>query len=134
MRPEKLKYPLRRGLLAGLVAGRSSLAASVAAHGFGFLVVALPSYAQTVVSPPGASQVTAAAPQIDAGTLACTELKSRVRDSGTLAIAAGPRGGDIFHARAPQCDFWQRAQFSYVIAKDGWCGVGYVCAAKVQGR
>ena len=118
---------------------RSSLAALVAAHAFGFLVVALSSYAQTdppgyVVARRGASQVTEATPQIAAGTLSCTELKSRIRDSGTLVIASGPTGGDIFHARVPECEFWQRPQFSYVTAKDGWCGVGYICTGKVQGR
>ena len=71
------------------------------------------------------------APPVDPRTLACAELKSRLSESGSLAVASAPRGGDVYHARIPRCEFWQRFEFSYVIAKDGWCGAGYICTAKL---
>jgi hypothetical protein len=107
---------------------RSRAAVGVAARAFALLVIALPSYAQTV-SPQGAD----ATRNVDARTMSCADLKSRVRDSGPLVVSSGPEGGDIFHPRVPQCQFWQRPQYSFLRAKDGWCGVGYVCAAKFQG-
>lgn len=107
---------------------RGSAVALLAAQAFGFLAIALSSYAETVsspaMSPRGAGQATTSDRHVDARSLSCQELKSRIRDAGSLVMAAGPEGGDLFHARAPQCEFWQRAQSTSVRAKDGWCAVG----------
>ena len=116
---------------------RSCLGHSLAAHAVGLLVVAQPSVAQITppASPRTSTQVTESIRQVDAAATSCSELKSRVRDSdsGALVTASGPTGGSVFFARAPQCDFWQRSQFTYVMANDGWCGVGYTCTGKIQG-
>jgi hypothetical protein len=107
---------------------RGFLAASAAAGAISLALVAAPSHAQAV---PAAG---ASAPTINTNTTSCKELKSRLQNSGSLALVSGPRGwGDTYYARAPQCEFWQRPQFSYVTTNDGWCGVGYVCAAKISG-
>ena len=60
-------------LASSVLTWRSRLRASVAAYALGSLVVALPSYAQTVapasaVGPGTVTQVTASLRQIDAGT------------------------------------------------------------------
>jgi hypothetical protein len=50
-----------------------------------------------------------------------------------MSILSGPRGawGDTFYGPAvPQCPFWQVSQFTYVRARDGLCGVGYICIDK----
>jgi hypothetical protein len=111
-----------------------------AAYAMSLLVVPLPTVAQTALqsspaAPRAASQVTDSNRHIDAATVACSDLRTSIlkSDSGTLVIASGPTGGGTFHARAPQCDFWLRPQFTYVMAKEGWCGVGYTCTAKIQG-
>jgi hypothetical protein len=126
-----VRYRLRAGPARGW---RGSAAALLAAQAFGALTIALPSYAETgsfpVISAPGAGQSTTSVRHVDARSLSCQELKSGIRDAGALVIAAGPEGGDLFHARAPQCEFWQRAQSASIRAKDGWCAVGYVCVAK----
>ena len=103
---------------------------------FGFLAITLPCYAQTssapAMSPGSTGQTTPAGSHVDAQGTSCQELKSRIRDAGSLILTAGPgAGGDLFHARAPQCEFWQRAQQANVRAKDGWCAVGYVCVARL---
>jgi len=131
----------RRGILSGrAIPWSSGIGSWAAAYAMTLLVVPLQTVAQTASpSPPSAprsaSQLTESHRQIDAATASCSDLKASVlkSDSGTLVIAAGPTAGATFHARAPQCDFWLRPQFTYVMAKDGWCGVGYTCAAKIQG-
>jgi hypothetical protein len=109
---------------------RGFFAASAAAGAFSLAMVAAPSHAQTTV--PAAA---VPAPTINTNTTSCKELKSRLQNAGALALVSGPRGwGDTYYARAPQCEFWQRSMFSYVTTNDGWCGVGYVCAAKISGK
>ena len=103
------------------------------------LVVPVPTAAQT--APPGSPGAPRAATQgmelnrpIEAATVSCSELKASVLKSESgLVVGSGPTGGGTFHARAPQCDFWQRSQFTYVMAKEGWCGVGYTCTVRIQG-
>ena len=116
---------------------RNGLAVAVGAHALGLLIVALPSHGQTArpdaVGPRGANPVASDPLQIDARTLSCRDLQARVRDSGPLAMMSGLTGGGTFHAARPRCEFWERPQFSFVMAQDGWCGAGYVCAAKLQG-
>ena len=107
---------------------RGLFAASAAAGAFSLVLVGPHSHAQNV------SAAAASAPTTDTNTTSCQELKSRLRDSGTLTLVSGPRGwGDTYYARIPRCEFWQRPVFSFVTASDGWCGVGYICAAKVMG-
>jgi hypothetical protein len=102
----------------------------LAAGAFSLALVAGPGHAQTVPATAAVSP-----PTINTNTTSCKELKSRLQNSGSLALVSGPRGwGDTYYARVPQCDFWQRPVFSYVTTNDGWCGVGYVCAAKISGR
>jgi hypothetical protein len=66
-------------------------------------------------------------------SLSCSELKDQLRTAGELNILSGPRGGwgDAFYGPAvPRCQFWQMPQFTYVRARDGLCGVGYICIEK----
>jgi len=66
-------------------------------------------------------------------SLSCTELKGQLKTAGELSILSGPRGGwgDTFYGPAvPRCQFWQMPQFTYVRARDGLCGVGYICVEK----
>ena len=70
---------------------------------------------------------------VDPQTLSCNDLKAQLKTSGEMSILSGPRGGwgDTFHGPAvPQCPFWQMPQFTYVRARDGLCGVGYICIDK----
>jgi len=126
------KLPRRRMIMLeapSVPAWQSFLAASAAAGAFSLALVAGPSHAQTV---PATTAVSA--PTINTNAISCKELKSRLQNSGALALVSGPRGwGDTYYARVPQCEFWQRPVFSYVATNDGWCGVGYVCAAKISG-
>jgi hypothetical protein len=115
-------------------ARRTPLAASIAASALA-LLAAGPSYSQNAPPAPvagsrGEAQMTAS---INSRAVSCAELKSRIQDAGTLAITSAQGWGDVFHARIPRCEFWQRSQYAYVNAKDGWCGVGYTCVAKIQG-
>ena len=108
---------------------RGFLAASAAAGAFSLALVAAPSHAQT------APAAAASAPTINTNTTSCKELKSRLQNSGPLTLVSGPRGwGDTYYASVPQCEFWMRPVFSYVTTNDGWCGVGYICAAKISGK
>ena len=108
---------------------RRFFATSAAAGAFGLVLVAAPSHAQTV---PAAA---VSAPTINTNTTSCKELKSTLQNTGARTLVSGPRGwGDTYYARVPQCEFWQRSIFSYVTTTDGWCGVGYICTAKVSGR
>jgi hypothetical protein len=70
---------------------------------------------------------------VDPGSLSCRELKDRLESAGSLTILAGARGwGDTFYGpRVPRCQFWTRPVFTYVRARDGLCGVGYICVEKL---
>jgi hypothetical protein len=60
-------------------------------------------------------------------------LKAQLKSAGEMSILSGPRGawGDTFYGPAvPQCPFWQTSQFTYVRARDGLCGVGFICIDK----
>ena len=70
---------------------------------------------------------------VDPQSLSCDDLKSRLKSAGAMSILSGPRGGwgDTFYGPAvPRCQFWQMPQFTYVRARDGLCGVGYICVDK----
>lgn len=70
---------------------------------------------------------------VDPQSLSCNDLKAQVKSAGELSILSGPRGGwgDTFYGPAvPRCPFWQMPQFAYVRARDGLCGVGYICVDK----
>jgi hypothetical protein len=74
------------------------------------------------------------APPIDTATRSCDELKSALRTAGALTLTSGPRGwGDTYYSGVPRCQFWQRPLFSFVTAKEGRCGVGYICTDKFSG-
>lgn len=108
---------------------RRFFATSAAAGAFSLFLVAGPGHAQTT---PAAA---VSAPAINTNTTSCNELKSTLQDSGPRTLVSGPRGwSDTYYARVPQCEFWQQPVFSSVTASDGWCSVGYICAAKVSGR
>jgi len=67
--------------------------------------------------------------------LSCNDLKAQLKAAGQLSILSGPRGGwgDTFYGPAvPRCQFWQMPQFTYVRARDGLCGVGYICIDKLS--
>ena len=70
---------------------------------------------------------------VDPQTLSCSALKAELGKSGQLGILSGPRGAwsDTFYGpAAPRCEFWQIPEFTYVRARDGLCGVGYICIEK----
>ena len=70
---------------------------------------------------------------VDPETLSCSALKAELGKSGELGIVSGPRGAwsDTFYGPgAPRCEFWQIPEFTYVRARDGLCGVGYICIEK----
>jgi len=114
---------------------RSFLTSSAAATAFGLMLFAPLSYAQTAAAPDARAPVVNSAPQIDADTTSCQELKSKLESSGTLTIVSRQGGGsDTYYARTPQCQFWQMPSFSYVMASDGRCGVGSICTNKAQGK
>lgn len=72
---------------------------------------------------------------VDPQSMSCSALKGRLQSSGQLTILSGPRGGwgDTFYGpAAPRCQFWQMPQFQYVRARDGLCGVGYICVDKMS--
>ena len=63
----------------------------------------------------------------------CDDLKAQLKSAGTMSMLSGPKGGwgDTFYGPAvPRCQFWQMPQFTYVRARDGLCGVGYICVDK----
>jgi hypothetical protein len=78
--------------------------------------------------------VSEAAPaQVDPRSRSCNDLKVQMRSSGQLNLLSGPGpgSGDTFYGPAvPRCQFWQMPQFAYVRARDGLCGVGYICVDK----
>ena len=70
---------------------------------------------------------------VDPETLSCSTLKAELGKRGELGILSGPRGAwsDTFYGpAAPRCEFWQIPEFTYVRARDGLCGVGYICIEK----
>ena len=94
-----------------------------------FVLPAGPVHAQT------ASTAAASSRTIDPNGTSCKELKAALEKSGALTLVSEPRGGgDTYYGRVPQCEFWQRPAFAYVDTKDGRCGVGYVCTAKISGK
>lgn len=110
---------------------RRSVAASAAGGAFSLALIAAPAPAdaQTVQAP------AVSIPTINTNTTSCKELKARLQNSGALNLVSGARGwADTYYARVPQCEFWQRPVFSSVNTNDGWCAVGYICAAKISGR
>jgi len=112
---------------------RGCIGASVSAAVLGFLLAIPSGHAQTASPPPAAQGAVAPSAPLDARTMTCQALQARVRDSEPIFISSGPQGGDLFYARNPRCEFWQRPQSSFVRAQDGWCGAGFICAAKFQG-
>jgi len=74
------------------------------------------------------------AASVDPQSVSCTALKAQLKAAGELSILSGPRGawGDTFYGPAvPRCQFWQMPVFTYVKARDGLCGVGYICVEKL---
>ena len=70
---------------------------------------------------------------IDPQSLSCNDLKAQLKGAGELRILSGPKGGwgDTFYGPAvPRCQFWQMPLFAYVRARDGLCGIGYICIDK----
>lgn len=81
-------------------------------------------------APPGGPQSLA---PVDPQSLSCNDLKAQLKSTGEMQILVGPRGGSgdtFFGPAVPRCQFWQRPQFAYVRARDGLCGVGYICVDK----
>jgi hypothetical protein len=88
--------------------------------------------AATVGSPVPGNEQQSPAP-VNPESLSCNDLKAELKTTGELSILSGPRGawGDTFYGPAvPRCQFWQTPQFTYVRARDGLCGVGYICVDK----
>jgi hypothetical protein len=80
---------------------------------------------------PGNGQQTLA--PVNPQRLSCDDLKTLLKRAGAMSILSGPRGGwgDTFYGPdVPRCQFWQMPQFTYVRARDGLCGVGYICVDK----
>jgi|SRR5947209_16004182 len=72
---------------------------------------------------------------VDPQTASCNDLKAEVKTTGELRILAGPRNGwgDTFYGPSvPRCQFYQMPRFAYVRARDGLCGVGYICVDKLS--
>jgi hypothetical protein len=97
------------------------------------------SYAQTGQAPAAGGSVPGNGQQIPAPlnpeSLSCNDLKAELKTAGELSLLSGPRGGwgDTFYGPAvPRCQFWQMPQFTYVRARDGLCGVGYICVDKLS--
>ena len=114
---------------------RTGIAISVAAGTFSIILVGTPSYGQTRPVSPIAGERVQGPATINAATVSCKELKEKLDSAGTLNIVAEQRGwGDTFYGPGvPQCQFWSKPMFSYVNAKDGYCGAGYVCVDRVTG-
>ena len=83
--------------------------------------------------PPGRERAANERQTVDPQTLSCSALKAELGKTGELGILSGPRGAwsDTFYGpAAPRCEFWQIPEFTYVRARDGLCGVGYICIEK----
>lgn len=117
-------------------ASRSRIATCVAAGAFTTILLTTPGCGSTgqVVAAvdPGATNRPQDPGLVNAENASCKELKDALQTSGSLTILAGPRGwgGTFYGPRVPRCEFWSRPVFSYVNAKDGLCGVGYICVEK----
>jgi hypothetical protein len=116
--------PAQRTLLAALLGAASVLSLS-------------PTYAQprqgAVADVAGNAQQ--ARTPVDPQALSCTDLKAQVKSAGELSILVGSRNGwgDTFYGPGvPRCQFYQMPQFAYVRARDGLCGVGYICIDKIS--
>ena len=104
----------------------------------GAFVFASAGHGQQTQAPPAASGSAAQRGSTDRSsvnpeTLTCSALKTELNNAGQLAILSGPRGAwsDTFYGPAvPRCPFWQIPEFTYVRARDGLCGVGYICIDK----
>ena len=114
----------RRSMLSGFAAAIALLATTA-------------SYGQSPRVPadnaPGREQAARDRQTVDPETLSCSALKSELSKRGELGILSGPRGAwsDTFYGPAvPRCEFWQIPEFTYVRARDGLCGVGYICIEK----
>jgi hypothetical protein len=114
---------------------RGSIALSVAAGAFVMISLTAPSVAAAAET--GAvDRIPESRPQVDAPTdslsVTCKMLKDDLERAGSLPILSGPKGWpDTFYGpRVPQCQFWARPVFTYVNARDGLCGVGYICVEK----
>jgi len=121
--PVSRAAPVRRRCVAIAVAAAALLVAS-AGHGDA-------GQAAAAGATPGAPQVNAS---VDPRTESCSALKSKLNAAGEMSILSGPRGawGDTFYGPAvPRCQFWQMPVFTYVKARDGLCGVGYICVEKL---
>jgi len=114
---------------------RRLLSACVAAMA---LAVSTASVAQTPQAPAGTNapdreRAANDRQTVDPQTLSCSALKAELGKRGELGILSGPRGAwsDTFYGpAAPRCEFWQIPEFTYVRARDGLCGVGYICIEK----
>ena len=120
----------------GAFAPRGFIAACAAA---GALLLASSSHGQAGQAPPADGPAAASGQQTPAPirpeSLSCNDLKAQLKSAGELSILSGPRGGwgDTFYGPAvPRCQFWQMPQFTYVRARDGLCGVGYICIDKLS--
>ena len=70
---------------------------------------------------------------VDPRSRSCNDLKLELKSAGALNLLSGPGpgSGDTFYGPAvPRCQFWQMPQFAYVRARDGLCGIGYICVDK----
>jgi hypothetical protein len=88
--------------------------------------------AAVAVGPVPGSGQQALAP-VNPQSLSCNDLKAQLKSTGEMSILSGRGGGwgDTFYGPAvPRCQFWQMPQFAYVRARDGLCGVGYICIDK----
>jgi hypothetical protein len=118
-------FPRYRRLLSACVAAMT-------------LAVSTASVAQTPQAPagtnaPGRERAANDRQTVDPQTLSCSALKAELGKRGELGILSGPRGAwsDTFYGpAAPRCEFWQIPEFTYVRARDGLCGVGYICIEK----
>lgn len=97
------------------------------------------SYGQAGQAPAAGGPVAGNGPQtpppVNPESLSCQDLKAELKAAGELSILSGPRAGwgDSFYGPAvPRCQFWQMPQFTYVRARDGLCGVGYICVDKLS--
>jgi len=117
------RTPAQRRLLAALLGAASVLSVSA--------TCGQPRQGAVADVPGNAQQARA---PVDPQALSCTDLKAQVKSAGELSILVGSRNGwgDTFYGPGvPRCQFYQMPQFAYVRARDGLCGVGYICIDKI---
>lgn len=88
-----------------------------------------------IIQSPGPATGQQPVAPVDPQGLSCDDLKAQLKSAGTMSILSGPKGGwgDTFYGPAvPRCQFWQMPQFAYVRARNGLCGVGYICVDKLS--